>query len=447
MLGHHTNVAKKGLVLYYHAVPGKSCLMAYMAKRVTDKGGFVLLIMHRKELQQQLTNTFTSWGVNMDLCLIGMVQSMKKHLGKIPAPMLIIVEECHHTTSKTYRQVLDYYPTTKGVFFTATPLRLNQGGLGDVCDDLLVGVTAEWLIENKYLAPYTYYSINIADLTGLQVKFGDYDKAQLAELLDGKKIYGDAVQHYKKLAEGKKTIIYCSSVEASKGIAKEFRDSGYTAESLDGKTDIKKRLEVMDQFRNGEIQILTNFSLFGEGLDIPDCDCVILLRKTKSLTLYIQMAMRCLRRDPKNPNKQGIIIDHAGNIFEHDFPTNTHEWSLQTKKQKEQNEISIKTCPNCFSVMLSNTLICPTCGTDFTKEVKERQEKERVQAELEEIKRLEVQKLLDMPYKEVTKFQTWDELDKYREVKKYHIMWGIRQALQLGIPIPAKYHKLKERIQ
>lgn len=54
---------------------GKSVIVADIAKRTTDKGNKVLFVVHRKELCDQIRNTFRNWGVNMELCTIGMVQT------------------------------------------------------------------------------------------------------------------------------------------------------------------------------------------------------------------------------------------------------------------------------------------------------------------------------------------------------------------------------------
>ena len=75
---------------------GKSIIVAEMAKRTTDNGKRVLFIVHRKELCDQIRNTFSRWGVDMELCEIGMVQTVCRHLDEMPAPSLIITDENHH---------------------------------------------------------------------------------------------------------------------------------------------------------------------------------------------------------------------------------------------------------------------------------------------------------------------------------------------------------------
>lgn len=52
-----------------------------------------------------------------------------------------------------------------------------------------------------------------------------------------------------------------------------------------------------------------------EGVDIPECDVLVLARPTDNMIIYLQQLGRGLRRDPKQPNKKLLVIDMAGNIY------------------------------------------------------------------------------------------------------------------------------------
>ena len=84
---------------------GKSVIVAEIAKRTTAKGNRVLFIVHRKELCDQIRNTFEAWGVDMDLCTIGMVQTVCRHLEAIAPPALIITDENHHSKANSYMKI------------------------------------------------------------------------------------------------------------------------------------------------------------------------------------------------------------------------------------------------------------------------------------------------------------------------------------------------------
>src|SRR5699024_5230039 len=149
-----------------------------------------------------------------------------------------------------------------------------------------------------------------------------------------------------ELASGKQAIVYSHSVEASKQVADEFNAEGYSAAHIDGNTPKQDRNDVINKFRTGEIKIITNVDLIGEGFDVPDCSTVIMLRPTQSLSLFIQQSMRGMRY---RPGKTSIIIDHVDNVRRHGLPDDDRKWSLKgIKKEDSEKEVPIKECENCF---------------------------------------------------------------------------------------------------
>lgn len=288
---------------------GKSCIVAEIARRTTWNGKRVLFLVHRRELVDQIFRTFVRWGVLMDLCQIGMVQTFTRRLKKLPKPALIITDENHHSLAQSYKRIYEYFSDVPRVGVTATPVRLNGDGLGDVNDKLIVGVSTKWLIEHNCLAPYDYYAPSVADLTGLHTKMGEYVTADIEKAMIKNTVFGDVIKYYKQLADGKKAVCYCSSVKHSLATAKVFRDAGISAEHIDGATPKAQREQIIADFRNGKITILCNVDLISEGFDVPDCECTILLRPTHSLTLYIQQSMRCMRY---KPNKRAVIATTQG---------------------------------------------------------------------------------------------------------------------------------------
>ena len=411
---------------------GKSIIQGTRAQLTTKRKNRVLFLVHRKELCQQIEGTFKLCGVDFKNCSVMMVQTACRRLHKMLRPDLIIVDEAHHILSSSYIKILEYYKGVPVLGFTATPSRMNEGGLGAVFQELILSVSTKWLIENHYLAPYRYFSVQLADASKLHTKRGDYDKAELEELMNKSAIFGGAVENWLKLANGKKTIVYCSSIETSKNTVKAFQDAGIAAAHLDGTTPKAEREGVVNDFRTGKIKVLSNVDLFGEGFDVPDCEAVVLLRPTQSLTLHIQQSMRSMRYDPKNPEKVAIILDHVGNYTRHGLPDDEREWSLEAKarKVKKKDEKPIKQCPVCFSVVDSSVKICPYCMHVFKPEPR---------AERKTVEGYTLEEITKMPYADYIKFETWEGLEEFRKLKKYKIGWSFRRAAELGIAIPRKY--------
>lgn len=414
---------------------GKSVIQAEIARSATNKGNRVLFLVHRKELCEQITRTFTAQGVDMELCSVSMVQTVSRHIDRIQPPKLIITDEAHHSTANTYKKIYNAFPEALRLGFTATPCRLGSGGLGEVYGKLITSVSTKWLIDNHYLSPYKYYSVKLADTSGLHVKAGEYKADEVAELMQSKEIYGETVKQWERLAKGKKTIAYCASVEAAEQTAEQFRQAGYTAASLSGSTPKELRTRIMQDFRESRIMILTNCELFGEGLDVPDCECTVLLRPTQSLTLYIQQSMRSMRY---MPDKTAIIIDHVGNCYLHGLPDDEREWTLEVK-QKQANTVKIRECPVCYAVYPPKLKRCPYCGYMAVNEI-QRKDKDIIDIDLVELKRQD--DIRNMKYADLTA-ESWSDVERIRKARGYKIQWAVRFADLHNIEVPHKYDNMR----
>ncbi|MGN0577295.1 MAG: DEAD/DEAH box helicase [Ruminiclostridium sp.] len=398
---------------------GKSIITADMAKRTAERGKNVLFLVHRQELCEQIENTFTTYGVNMDYCHIGMVQTVTRRLDKIQRPALIITDENHHCLAASYKRIYEHFDTYC-VGVTATPIRLNGGGLGDINDKLIIGISAKELIRRKCLAPYDYYAPPVADLSGIKSRGGDYAAEDIEAALDKPHIYGDVIKNYKQLAGGVKAVCYCATVKHSRDMAEAFRAAGIPAEHIDGNTPKTQRSDIIRGFREGSIKILCNVDLISEGFDVPDCGASILLRPTKSLTLYIQQAMRCMRYQP---DKKAIIIDHVGNVHRHGLPDSDREWTLDPKPpSKKKNTVSVRQCTECFYTH-APAPVCPNCGHVY--EVKQ-------QATPKEIREAKLQQIVSA-YTAPAECKTIQELYAYAKMKGYRPGWAYHQCIQRGL--------------
>lgn len=410
---------------------GKSVIVAEMAKRTTKKGNRVLFIVHRKELCDQIRNTFTDWGVDMTLCTIGMVQTVCRHLDRIMPPKLIITDENHHSKASSYLKIYKAFPDACRIGVTATPVRLDGSGLCDVNDELIIGVDAKWLIDNHFLAPYDYYAPSMADLAGVRTSHGEYNAQDLEKVMLKRAVFGDVITHYKALADGRQAICYCTTVKHSKAMADAFDAAGIIAAHIDGETPKPERDSIITEFRQGTIKILCNVDLISEGFDVPDCECAILLRPTKSLTLYIQQSMRCMRY---KPDKRAIIIDHVGNYARFGLPDQHREWTLEGRKKRqmqkhEKDEPTVLQCTECYKVFPAimdgkRVSSCPFCG-HILPNLREVEEKKN--AVLEQIKSFV------LTYDSPAQCSSYTELLEYARRKGYKPGWAYYQAKRRGM--------------
>lgn len=375
---------------------GKTVMAADYAKGAQTKGKRLYFIVERFELVAQTAKIFTAMGIdfgivaagytprqcNILICMIGYMSS-RVHL--YPDPDTVIVDEAHHAVAATYKRLLASYTNAILLGLTATPERLDGKGLGEQFDALVCGPPVGWLIENDFLSRYRAYSpAQVADFSKIRFQGGDFRKDELQAAMDRPTITGDAIGHYKRLAPGKKMIVFCSGVEHSKHVAQAYLEAGIAAEHVDGVTHKDDRLNSMNRFRSGETLVLTNVDLFAEGVDVPDVTVVQMLRATKSLGRLLQMMGRVLRYAP---GKTAIILDHVGNIHRLDgLPDTERKWTLEGKKRKPKgpNEVDLhaRQCPKCDAWCDLTDAYCPNCG--FVFPVKFREGLEQVEGELVE---------------------------------------------------------------
>lgn len=383
-------IADKNVMIVSPPGSGKSVVISEIIKRATEKGGNVLFLVHRKELIEQITGSLIRHEVNLNYVDLLTVGKAKNRLSVIQKPTLIITDEGHHGKASTYQAIYNYFEDVPRLGFTATPWRMNGSGFTDTYDVMVEGKSVQWLIDNQRLANCRYYSLLSIDTSKLKTRNGEYTNQSIDEAF-GKAIYGNVVKEYRQRADGQKAILYAHSIEASKNFSDEFNQAGIVSVHVDSKTPKIERERIMQAFRDGEMQVLCNVDLISEGFDVPDCTVTILCRPTKSLVLYLQQSMRSMRYQP---DKTAIIIDCVVNWQIHGLPYTPHNWQEYfqggwKKARKTENTIQAKQCPDCSAMWPLNQSVCDMCGYSFGE--RDPDEKERIEAELVEIKQKEFQ--------------------------------------------------------
>lgn len=413
---------------------GKTIMTAWMARGTALSGRRAIFMVHRQELIEQTSATFTAMGIRHGLIAAGAakeydlpvqiasVQTLIHRLSQVQVPDLLICDECHHIVANTYRKIVDQFSSSYVLGVTATPERIGGQGLGEIFESLVLGPSAADLIAAGNLTPYDYYAPPTKfDPAAAHVRFGEYVKNDLLSQMDDADVIGDIVTNYKNLAGGKRAICYCINRAHSEHVAASFRSADIPALHIDGETHKAVRARAIEDFRTGRLQILCNAELLGEGFDVPAMEAVILARPTASLTLYIQQSMRPLRPDPNNPEKRAVIIDHVGNVFRHGMPDEEREWSLETKKRKPR-AMAIKICPACYTAVPSTARTCP-CGHVFAAAPEERKitETDGTLKKIEAIQRKERRQ-------EVGRARSVSDLTAIALRRGYSLRWVSRMA-------------------
>lgn len=351
---------------------GKTVIMSHIALKTIQRNRRVLIIVHRVELLRQTGQKLSAMGIPHGYIStehtqndfwpvqVAMVATLRNR--QTEPFNLIIVDECHHSPSSTYQEVIARHPDAYLLGVTATPCRLDGKGLADCFDEMVQGPQIYELIQFGSLTPPVTYAPAVGiDLKGVRSVAGDYVRSALEEAVAKPSVTGSAVAEYTKLAPGRPCVVFCVSVKHAEQVAEEFRFQGYRAVSVDGNTDKTERDRMIQGLADGSVQVLCSCDIISEGTDVPAIEVGISLRPTKSLSLYIQQMGRVLRRH--EGKTRALLLDHAGNCHRHGLITMHREWSLEEGTEKKRTPSEIRQCLKCYAVYESSGTVCPECGT------------------------------------------------------------------------------------
>jgi ATP-dependent helicase IRC3 len=154
------------------------------------------------------------------------------------------------------------------------------------------------MIDENWLSDVVFTTVELkADLTKVSSSaHGDFQTAALSKAINTDETNELVVQAWTTKAKGRNsTLIFCVDLSHVTSLTARFRAYGVDAQFVTGDTPSKIRSARIDAFRNGEFPILLNCGVFTEGTDIPNIDCVLLARPTKSRNLLVQMIGRGMR--------------------------------------------------------------------------------------------------------------------------------------------------------
>jgi DNA repair protein RadD len=354
-----------------------------------------------------------------------------------PPADVIFIDETHRALAATYLRILECYPEASVIGLTATPYRADGRGLGELYEQMAVVASPRELVDAGFLVEPRVFTVPAADLpklSGVKLKGGDYDAEALSAAVDQIGLVGNIVEHWQRLAEDRRTVVFAVDVDHSKHIVARFNEAGIAAEHLDGTMPTGERDAILARLDQGTTRVVSNCAVLCEGWDQPSVKCVVLARPTKSLGLFLQQVGRILR-----PFKDltALILDHSGNVLEHGLPTDDREFSLEPppKRRKSANGgPSCKTCEGCFAIVASAVRICPACGREFP--LKEEDKTEEKAGELVEVR----------PATNDEKREEFDRLTKVAEERGYKSGWVYhRYREKFGVAPPNGWQPKKER--
>ncbi len=289
---------------------GKTIVFSRIAADMVMQGKKVLILAHRGELLEQAADKLrkstglaallekaesTSLGKWCSV-VVGSVQTLMREsrLKKFRKDAFgtIIVDEAHHALSASYQNVLEHFDGADVLGVTATPDRSDMKDMGEYFDSLAYEYSLARAIKDGYLCSIQAQTIPLQlDISHVSMMNGDYKASEVGTALDP--YLGQIAKEMKSYCKGRKTVVFLPLVATSQKFCQMLRREGFRAAEVNGES--KDRAEILHGFDRGEYDILCNSMLLTEGWDCPSVDCIVVLRPTKSRSLYSQMVGRGTR--------------------------------------------------------------------------------------------------------------------------------------------------------
>lgn len=356
---------------------GKTLTATYwLLKNYTDKKKKILWIAHRHELLEQAKHSFEQLAysdilknrssfsyrvisglhdrpVNIkptDDIIISSKDSLNRGfnylyenwIDKSNDEIFLVIDEAHHATAKTYRnlidQVKDNVKDFKMMGLTATPFRTaeyEQGLLKKVFpDDIIYKIDLRTLINRGILSEPIFKEIKTDfDMTkvlnegelGNLYKFDieSIGKESAKTIAENKERNHCIVNHYiQNKPKYKKTLVFALNIDNAIALNSLFNKnnvkSEYVVSSIkDAVTGVsvssRENKDKIERFRNGDLDVLVNVNILTEGTDLPEAQTIFLARPTISTILMTQMIGRGLRGVKAGGTKNAYIVSFIDN--------------------------------------------------------------------------------------------------------------------------------------
>lgn len=385
---------------------GKSVNIAMMAEECVNGGGRVLILSHVKEILQQNHDKIKSLIPSADIGIysaglggreksnqitVASIQSVYNKAGALGRYDLILLDEAHMVSNDQQSDTMYHAyinkqkiinPNVAVIGYTATPYRLSGGpiyGTGRLFSHVCYSVDVGDLIEQGYLSQLISKEGGKFDTTGAKIVAGDFNQKWLSTVMDDEDKIEMTVSTILEMTKNRNSVlIFCVDVKHCDSIRHEItRQQGgvnllelveggpqKTLEGvgqITGSTPSAIRDLTLQNFKEGKTKFLVNCQVLTTGMDAPNVDCVVMLRPTMSVSLYVQMVGRGLRLHPNKADT--LVLDFAGNVARHGA-IDTIEICGRTVSKKT-GVAPTKTCQACKAIVPIQCIECPNCSNQF----------------------------------------------------------------------------------
>lgn len=389
---------------------GKSHTYGLIGKREIERGGRVLTVAPTRELVSQNAKAGRDVGITVGInsaalgertwrgpMISASIQSIYNFANSFGPITLLQEDEAHlsqHGGSgmiQALRRGLGDIRINGG---TGTPWRTQGGSLvegeGAPYQKIVYHYPILRGINDGYLvAPYSVKVDDVMDVSKLTVLGDDYTgSSQDKQMIAAMDNHIAQMLHYGR--ERRSWLVFEASRKAAIAMHKRMNEWGIPTGLVLGdrtKAEALHRYNTVEALRSGKIRAIVNVGCLTTGFDVQEIDMLVVRRRLRSLSLWIQILGRLLRtiggniaESIRRGKADGILLDFGGNCDEF----GPIDW-IRPKESKVAfvscdcsarvpvaamrcwscDEPMTKLCPACLEPVQKGVLDCPSCKYDM----------------------------------------------------------------------------------
>ena len=241
----------------------------------------------------------------------------------------IVIDEAHISTAPTYLEVLSklqsYSSNSKLLGLTATPGRSkfvqnsdDSNFLAEIYSRNLICLRDQkghqlenpitFLQELNYLAKLDFQTLEV---TSKAVKGQETESL----LTSGDRNLTIVLETKRLLRTSRKVMLFAGSVQHARFLNSAFKYLNVNSAVIDSSMSKIQRTQLLDEFKNGDCELMINYGVLSTGVDVPKLEAVVIARPITSIVLFSQIIGRALRGEKNGGRDNNTILSLRDNVI------------------------------------------------------------------------------------------------------------------------------------
>lgn len=337
--------------------------------------------------------------------VFGTPDSVSGRESSLKKVQLMLVDECHRIAPKDDGRYMSIfinckkrYPRVRLIGWTATHYRPGQGMLtdpGGIFTEVIVDMTDmaayDFFFKQGYLLPPVSKSTDVKLSDVKKMVGGDYNQKELQQKFDEdvrEGVIDAALDESIAIAEAegrKHWLVFVPGIADCEYVAGELNAKGISATFVHSKLPAKERDRRIRDYKDGKYTAMVNNGILTTGFNFKALDFIVILRKTNSAPLWVQILGRGTRPDYApgfdittfEGRWEAIHASDKQNCRVADFANNASRLGpindpVKPKKpgEKKGGDAPVKECKVCGTQNATSVRNCFMCGAEFEFEIK-----------------------------------------------------------------------------